>query len=754
MHQLPHHAAANQLNGKIIPMQAPPPSFPAPTPQEDGFDMRRFLGVVRRRALVIIGVAAFGIPFSVSSALNQTTTYESGFQLLVEPVNAENALSGLTEGSSSQRSSLDYATQIAVLKSPELLAQVVEELQAIYPDMSYGAVASTLTVSRVGETKILKIGYQGNDPGRVQAILDQLTETYLQYSLNERQTYLRQGIQFVDEQLPVLQDKVDTLQDQLQVFRQTNRFVDPDQQAQRVSSQEAALDQQRADIEQALSAARSQLSTLQQDEGALAALNQSAGYQELLGQVRQIEAEIAVERVRFREGNINIQMLQRKKENILGLLRQEAARALDTSLAETVTQIQTLEIQQQAIIAAQAGVQQQFQALPVLSREYANLQRELGIATNSLTRFLETRQNLQVEAAQREIPWQIIQEPAQPYPLPTDTNRGLMMGILGSFALGVGAALLLEKLDNTFHTADDLRDKLRLPILGVLPFDLQLAAMAGDESTDGQQRRRRKKSFARMARRVLRSTSKKWSKSMRFLPLALDDYESHSRFMEALRVLHANFQMLSSADRPLRSVVVSSAVAGDGKSTVALQWAKAAVAMGQRVLLVDADLRRPQIHTRLTLNNDSGLSNLIVETINLETVIQQVQPGEELYVMTSGRIPPDPASLLSSQRTRQLIEKTNLLFDLVIYDAPPLLGLADASLLARHADGLVLVVGLDKTDRSVLGKVLEDLKSFQTPVLGLIANGQKGYDSSVQYGLPPEVEASGQPQELPSPYLS
>lgn len=725
----------------------PPQPFPAPTKQEDGFDMRRFLGVVQRRALVIIGIAAFGIPFSVTSALNETTTYESGFQLLVEPVNAENALSSLTtEGSSPQRSSLDYATQIAVLKSPELLAEVVEELQTSYPDMNYGTIAGPLSVNRVGETKILQIGYQGDDPAKVQAILDQLSETYLQYSLNERQTYLRQGIQFVDEQLPVLQDKVDSLQDELQAFRQTNRFIDPDQQAERVSSQEATLDQQRADVEQALSAARSTLSTLQQDDGALAALNQSQGYQQLLSQVRQIESEIAVERTRFRAGNINIQVLERKKANIIDLLEQEAARALDASLAETVTQIQTLEIQQQEISAAQARVQQQFQALPVLSREYANLQRELEIATSSLTRFLETRQELQVQAAQQEIPWQVIQEPAQPYPLPNDTNRGLMMGILGSFALGIGAALLLEKLDNTFHSADDLRDKLQLPILGVLPFDVQLAASGGDENSEGRQRRRqRKKSFARMARQVLRST-RKWSKSKRFLPLslALDDYESHSRFMEALRVLHANFQMLSSADRPLRSIVVSSAMPGDGKSTVALQWAKAAVAMGQSVLLVDADLRLPQIHAQLNFPNESGLSNLIVENIDFDSVIQQVQPGEELYVITAGRTPPDPASLLSSQRTRQLIEKANNLFDLVIYDTPPLLGLADASLLARHADGLVLVVGLDKTDCSVLQKVLNDLKSFQTPVLGLIANGQKGYDSSVrEYALPPDaVDAS------------
>jgi capsular exopolysaccharide synthesis family protein len=132
------------------------------------------------------------------------------------------------------------------------------------------------------------------------------------------------------------------------------------------------------------------------------------------------------------------------------------------------------------------------------------------------------------------------------------------------------------------------------------------------------------------------------------------------------------------------------------------------------------------------MSNDYGLSNLIVKNMDSRSVIRRVKPGEELYVMTSGRIPPDPASLLSAHRTRLLMEKASERFDLIIYDTPPLLGLADASLLSRHADGLVLVVGLDKTDRSVLQKVLDDLKAFQVPVLGVIANGQRGSNAPVR----------------------
>jgi succinoglycan biosynthesis transport protein ExoP len=755
MYQPPSHNSTSQPNGKILPMPvAPIPPIPIPTQPQEEWNLRRFLGVLRRRALVIISIAALGSSYTIWSALNLTDSYEGRFQLLVEPVNAQNNLTNITSevgGSASRRAGLDYDTQIAVLRSPELIAEVVSELQPTYPGIGFGTIAGPLNVSRVRSTKILEVRYRGNDPAFVRAVLEQLSETYLQYSLNERQTYLRQGIQFVDAQIPRLQEQVDSLQEQLQTFRQSNRFIDPDSQANKIATQGTTLDQQQAEVEQELARARSFLETLQQDSGALASLNESPNYQQLLSQVQQIETEIAFERTRFREDNINIQVLRQKQENLFPLLRAEAARVLDASLADAVTQIQALEVQRQAIIDAQAGLQQQVEALPALAREYTNLQRELQLATESLTRFLATRQTLQVDAAQQEIPWQIIQEVSQPSQLPNTTNRDLMVGVLGSLALGIAAAFLLEKFDNTFHTADELKEKVPVPILGVLPYDSQLAATVIDEDARGGVRRKRKRNpMRRMTRGMFRSASKA-SQSMNFLALPMDEYDSYSRFMEALRVLNANFQMLSSADRPLRSIVISSAMAGDGKSTVALHWAQAAVAMGQRVLLVDADLRRPQIHAQLNMNNDYGLSNLIVKNMDSRSVIRRVKPGEELYVMTSGRIPPDPASLLSAYRTRLLMEKASERFDLIIYDTPPLLGLADASLLARHADGLVLIVGLDKTDRTMLQKVLDNLKSFQVPVLGLIANGQRGYDSPVrEYALPPDSTDSGNGAELPA----
>jgi capsular exopolysaccharide synthesis family protein len=138
---------------------------------------------------------------------------------------------------------------------------------------------------------------------------------------------------------------------------------------------------------------------------------------------------------------------------------------------------------------------------------------------------------------------------------------------------------------------------------------------------------------------------------------------------------------------------------------------------------VDADLRFPQIHSRLGLPNLQGLSETIATDLDLSKAIQQSPLYSNLFVLTAGRILSDPIKLLSSDKMQYLMEQFQARFDLVIYDTPPLLDLGDGNLLAANADGTLLVVSLEKTDRSQLMKSLEGLKIAGAPILGIVANG-------------------------------
>jgi succinoglycan biosynthesis transport protein ExoP len=712
-------------------------------PEEDKLDIRHLLAVVRRRLIVISGVAIAVTSGLVTKILSQVPNYEGKFQLLVGPVTGEDTFDQLNQTLSKNAGlstpTVDYETQIKVLWSPQVMSPIVEQIRSRYPDINYDELVSKLVITRLGETKILEVRYQDSNPEKIKFILEQVAQGYVKYSFTEQQTGVRQGIQFVDDQLPKLQIRVDKLQEKLQRFRQQYNLIDPETQGKELTTRVSAIAQQRQETQTKLGETQSQYATLQKQLGlspneaiAAAALSEAPRYQQLLNQLQEVETKIAAESARFTEESPTILALREQQQNLLPLLRQEATAVLGTNtpgfstnsqaiaspnsirlsltqkLVETINELRVLQVRSDAIAQTENVMGQQLKQLAVVARQYTDLQRELQVATESLNRFLGVREALQIESAQKTLPWQLISAPKQPQaPISPNMPRSLLLGVIAGLLAGAGAAFLTEKLDNVFHSPDDLKDSTGVALLGTIPFQKELKETRGKRraATEANQKSQASTFFGRVQR-------------YNAIP-----------FLEAFRTLHANLHFLS-PDHPIRSLVISSAVPADGKSTVTTNLAQAAAAMGQRVLLVDADLRRPQVHRLTDLPNVWGLSNVISSDMNVEDVIQRSPLEDNLFVLTAGQIPPDPTRLLSSKKMQSLIERFESAFDLVIFDTPPLLGLADARLLAAYVDAMVLVVGLGQTNRSVLTQVLDALKTSHAPLLGIVANGVKGYTTS------------------------
>lgn len=717
--------------------------------ENDDLNLRQLLTIVRRRGLIIATVASVVTSLVVFQTLRQTPIYQGRFQVLVEPVSGESRLAKLTEmagGPEMPATGLDYDTQIDVLRSAKLMSPIIEEIVTRYPDVTYDSLISRnqLAINRREETKILDVSYRDPDPQKVKFVLDEIAKGYLRYSLEERQSNITQGIRFVEGQLPALRQRVDKLQGQLQMFRQQNNLLDPTTQAQDLSTRYSGVSQQRLDTQVKLNEIRSLYASLQNQLGlapeaaiASTALAEAPRYQSLLNQLQQVETKIAFELSRFTEDSPTVKSLREDQRNLLPLLRQEAQKVLGNNvpagiggadktspnslrlgltqqLVETTNQIRVLEVRYAAIAQAELQLAQQVRQLPVVARQYTDLERELKVATESLTRFLGVRETLQIDAAQKALPWQLILTPKLPQaPIPPNTERNIILGAIAGLLMGMGAALLAERLDNVFHTPDELKDTTRLPILGVIPFNKQLKQIT---------------SAAQMADMSPDQDARQPSSHNRSKP----QWYNASPFLESFRSLQTNMRFLGS-DKPIHSIVISSTSPADGKSTVSTNLAQAAAAMGQRVLLVDADMRRPQVHHILGLENYEGLSDVISTEVPPKEVIQQLPMWDHLYVLTAGQLPPDPTRLLSSKKMLSLMEQFKAEFDLVIYDTPPVLGLADGRILAVNTDGVVIVVGLGRTDKSLLMEALDGLKISGAPILGVVANGLKGYTTGSYY---------------------
>ena len=739
-------------SGEIQPQVLPLTYYAAqPDYAKDDLDLKNLLAIARRRFWLITSVAIAVTATTWVWTWSQTPIYRGEFRVLVEPVTENKTSQELLQETASQlQPTFDYATQIEVLRSPGLLAPAVLKLQKLYPDLDYSTLLENLTITQLNNTKILGISYRDSDPKKVKTVLEHLSALYMNYGVQQRQVSLQQGAQFVDEQLPQLRERVSTLQKELEEFRQKYSLIDPESRGGELSELISNVEKQQQEALTQFAEAQSLYATLYNQVGyqptdaiAASALSESPRYQQLLNQIQEVEAKIAVELARFQPASPNIQILEDKKQQLQALVEAESQKVLGNNarpagadgnltavsldlskqLINTANQVRVLQMRNQALAAVEQQLKREFALVPALARHYTDLQRELKVATDSLNRFLSTKETLQIEAAQKAVPWQMISAPTEPQqPISPNSSRNLALGVVAGLLLGVGSALLTEKLDNVFHSPTDLKDLTRLPILGIIPFRKDMAALMPAS---------RSNQALPLAGAVGGQFTLEQGEAIRLTHPNSDIRPAHyttSPFMESFRSLYTNIRFLGS-DTPIRSLAIGSAVPAEGKSTVSLQLAKAAAALGQRVLLIDADLRRPQVHHYLGLPNMRGLSHLLANSqdLSVEDVLQRSPEDENLYVITAGQIPPDPTKLLSSNRMQSLMEQFKADFDLVIYDTPPVLGLADSSILAAHTDGLVMVVGLSKTDRTTLMMALDSLRVTSTTVLGIVANGIKGY---------------------------
>ncbi|MFQ1003621.1 polysaccharide biosynthesis tyrosine autokinase [Modestobacter sp. SSW1-42] len=267
-----------------------------------------------------------------------------------------------------------------------------------------------------------------------------------------------------------------------------------------------------------------------------------------------------------------------------------------------------------------------------------------------------------------------------------NTTAGLLLGIV----LGVLLALLREALDTRVRGTRQLRALTAAPVLGNLTLD---AASASG--------------------------------------LVLED-SPRSPQAELYRTLRTNIQFLQLGGRPL-SAVVTSSLPAEGKSTVALNLSLALAEVSARVLLVDADLRRPTVADRLAVEGDAGLSTVLVGRAAFDDVVQEWGP-HGLHVLTSGVVPPNPAELLSSPAMASLAAELSTRYDVVVWDAPPLLPVTDAQLLARHVDGVVLVAGSRTVRKAQFAEALESLQRVEARLLGVVLNMLSPHDQATTRG--------------------
>ncbi|WP_309739459.1 Wzz/FepE/Etk N-terminal domain-containing protein [Chamaesiphon sp. OTE_20_metabat_361] len=421
--------------------------------EEGGLDLDRVWRAIRRRLWIVVLANIVTLGATVAWSRTRPTAYEGQFNMLIEPVTAEGqVVSSINKvnqtsveeqdlgSAQSLKTTLDYPTQIQILLSDKILLPVVKELQVDYPKLSYETLRKSLTINRLkdqSETKILEVHYRSGSAKETKRVMNLLSDAYIQYSLRERQTNVRRALQFVDAQLPKVKNQVSQLELTLQKFREENNLVDPTTLGAQLGTQMGATKQDRSTAQVELAKAKQlyqslldQVQLQPKTAEAASVLSEAPGYQQLVKQLQEIDIELKTLSAQLTEEHPRIILLREKRKNLLPLLQQNADALLGSKLAQSIPNVQALPYQNglrqdlsKQLIAADTQVKVweaklkslnlvndslagETNRLPIISRQYEDIQRQLKIATEQLSKFLQKREELMINAARQEVPWE------------------------------------------------------------------------------------------------------------------------------------------------------------------------------------------------------------------------------------------------------------------------------------------------------------------------------------------------------------
>ncbi|MBD2165271.1 polysaccharide biosynthesis tyrosine autokinase [Calothrix membranacea FACHB-236] len=695
--------------------------------RESASSVDKYWQIIQRRWYPSLGVCLPVIFMTLLASHFQKPAYEAEGKLMFQRSNTISTMTGVApelgklEAVTQDDKTNPLNTEAEIIRSIPLVKQTITQLalkndqgQTLRPN----EFLKNLTVKDIKGADVIQISYRDRNPEIAAEVVNTVMRAYLDYNVSSRRKEASAARKFIAMQLPTAESIVSNAEAELARFKEKNKVVSLQEEASK--SIELVTDFQRqigqaqaqiADINSQSESLRNQLNMNSQQAVAATNLSQSAGVQDILKEVQQLESQLAARRTVLQDYHPEIISLVNKQKALQAILEQRIQKAVGTTQPQDNSNLQNGALKQQlagelvrlestrlglisqvaALSNLQKNYKQRLNILPRLEQQQRQLERKVQASQNTYSLLLQKLQESRIAENQNVGNASLVSEAQVPdKPVSSPLIAYISAGLLATLA-AIATMYILEAKDKSIKTIEEAKELLGLTLLGVIPFFKEP-----------------KKTFRN-------------DEDMEIYPsrLVVRDYP-RSAISEAYRMLRANLKFMS-ADKELKIIVVTSSIPGEGKSTIAANLALAMAQMERQVLLIDGDLHCPVQHKIWEITNSQGLSHVIIGQAETRTAIKQVT--DNLDVLTAGVVPPSPASLLDSKRMASLMETFAVNYDFVIIDAPALNVAADAATLGQMADGVLFIVRpgvVDSVHAAIACEILE--KSGQN-VLGQVVNG-------------------------------
>lgn len=689
-----------------------------------------YLNAIKRHWLVFILSFSGVLSLTALYVFTRVPIYQANGLILVQRQNQAGTLAGLGSlgdlgGLTNQSSPLN--TQIEIFKTNDVIEKTIKDLN-IQDDRTDKLIPATdfledVEVSPIPRTDLMQISYTNPDPRLATQVVNSLMDSYIQNGIRISRIQKSAARQFIESQLPRAEKDFLLALEKNRQFRDQYGIVSLEAQTPALITQLSTIQNQITQLQVQLRGLEQNQESLQDLMGTsvieandLTTLAQSVGVQAAIADLQKTESELATKQSRYQANHPEVQFLLRQRDAQSKILSGRIAQILDESripkgenptslqrgtvdlglLNQLVTNnVQISSLNQQLKVLQNAFNQQQqtINALPRLQQNLLRLQLDQEVNRTRYTALLTAFQTAQLSENQ-DVGNSVVVQSATLLDKPVSPRilRTLFLGGVLGIILGLALVWVLEQIDQSVRTEDEIRHIYNFTVLGTIPDLGQIQSRpTHTDITD----------IGRAASLIVRD-------------------EPRSPASEAYRMLLTSLKF-SITDSSPTIITITSGIPGEGKSTTLANLALAMSELGFRVLIIDADMRRPSQHELWQIPNRLGLSNLLVESMSIDKVIYT--EAQHLDVITAGAIPPNPVALISSPRLPVLLSQLKEKYDYILLDCPPITVAADALLMGINANGILVVARPNVLTRPAANKLKDAIKQSGQNVLGLVING-------------------------------
>ena len=610
-----------------------------------------------------------------------------------------------------------------------------ENLPLFESENPTGVLKSKIQVESKRETDILTIGYESTSPVEAKLASNAAAEALIKQNKNFARLELTKTREFLGEQLDQISVRLRKSEEDLRLFKLQEGISLLSEETKKLIEKSSDLEARLQDAQTEMEIKREHLNFLQGERGKQDSLLLNVNsvltsplLDELRKQIVEMESRYTslLTKKNYNEDHPELVELKKEIDKTKSKLNSTIRNVLKVKegssdplnyRSDLIEQIATARIEYNVASSRVEGLkkavedyERRIKLLPDTELALARLERNYQINEKIHSMLVEKYEDAKIAEQAKMGNVRMVEEAIIPKsPIKPKKMMNLMIGIVLGLGLGIGLAVLLHSLDTKIRTLDDMENYVNLPILGTIP-----QIKGADYNIDDINRQIKK----------TQGKEKEELEDEKQLVLSklITHYSPKSPISEAYRTLRTNLIARRKNTEPM-SLLITSSGPKEGKSTTASNLGITLAQMEARVLIIDLDLRRPMVHNIFGLEKENGVSDIIEdESMNIDNIIKKTKI-ENLNVITSGIIPPNPAEIIASDKVDKLLKLLKNKFDYILIDSPPIIAVTDAMILSKKVDHLLVVVSINVTDKDIIKRTKELLNNVDVKITGVVANG-------------------------------